>query len=356
MLHRIRSIAAVGLLLAACSPPPAFAQTPSTCVRAGSRVTIQAASHDTTCLLKSGAVSYTVTIAAVSPAPAPTPAPIDPPVSLGEPAFDATKQTMILQDDIEGYSDVVSMGATSTWNTYPRIVPNPSPVTTSQPVQASSNQLISPGHGGTGKAIRMLYDGSYQGSSKFETINLPDIPDLATHYMQYYGRVTFAQPLTGPLAVKWFLGWHKYSSTRVEWNTRYPSTAYRPGDTNPTIWQVIDQADAPTNGDQPVGPYPLKVFDGQWHRFTYSYRPNTSKGARDGFARMWVDGVKVIDVSAAACGTTPPGGTHAWCTLADVDNLDAGDGIRQIDWGWTQTTETPAWTYDVDDVKWWIDK
>ena len=347
----IRRIAACLALAVAGTPPLALAQQVATCSRVGSKVTITTAGHDTTCVLKSGAVSYIVTVAESAPSPSAAPTPQD-----GEPVFDATTQTMILQDDMERYPDIVSMGAVSVWNTIPRIAPNPAPVMTSQPVSTQNNQLITPGRGGTGKALRMLYDGSYQGSSKFETINTPKTPDLATHYMQYYGRVTFAQPFSGSLAVKWFLGWHSYTSTRVEWNTRYPSSAYSGIDHNATIWQVVDQADAQTNGDQPVGPYPLKVFDGQWHRFTYSYRPNTSKGSRDGFARMWVDGTKIVDVSAAACGTTPSGGTHAWCTLADVDNIDAGDGIRQIDWGWTQTTETPAWTYDVDDVKWWIDK
>ena len=94
------------------------------------------------------------------------------------------------------------------------------------------------------------------------------------------------------------------SSDRVQWNT-HDHLPCQTDDHHPTYWQVYDQSRETTcQANQPVGPYFNDVADNQWHRFTYEYRPNSAAGARDGVARMWVDGVKVIDVSAAAIGVT----------------------------------------------------
>ena len=73
---------------------------------------------------------------------------------------------------------------------------------------------------------------------------------------------------------------------------------------------------------------------------------------------MWVDGTKIVDVSAAAAGVTPSGGTKVWCTMAEVAQLDTyqtgminlgeymngglGDGV----------TDLPM-TLDFDDLGWW---
>jgi len=75
-------------------------------------------------------------------------------------------------------------------------------------------------------------------------------------------------------------------------------------------------------GYQPVGPYWNQLNNNQWHRATYLLQPASSPGATDGVARMWVDGTKIVDISAAAAGVTPPGGTKVWCTMAEVAQLD----------------------------------
>jgi hypothetical protein len=260
-----------------------------------------------------------------------------------------------MKDDMEGYASATAMGVVSFAKT-PRIVPIPAPMTTSQPVDETANQIISPGHGGTGKAMRMLYpppDGK-QHSADFVSLNTAGSPPLATHYFQYWGRVTVAGSLTAPptvLAVKWFEAWHAVD--RIQWNTHdhLPCPTYK----HYTYWQVYDKGVATTcQGNQPVGPYLNEnISDGAWHRFTYSYRPNTAKGSRDGFTRMWIDGVKIIDISLATAGVTPPGGEWPWCRLDDVDALAVNDGIDHVEWGSAQTTSPPAWTYDVDDFMWW---
>ena len=81
--------------------------------------------------------------------------------------------------------------------------------------------------------------------------------------------------------------------------------------------------------------------------------PNSAAGAEDGFARMWVDGKKIIDVSKATIGVVPAGGVKAWCTAADVDALAANTPTTHVNWGSTQTNTTSAWNLDVDDFTWW---
>jgi hypothetical protein len=68
---------------------------------------------------------------------------------------------------------------------------------------------------------------------------------------------------------------------------------------------------------------------------------------------MWIDGIKVIDISASAVGVTPPGGAKTWCEVDDIDALAVANGILYVRFGSTQTTTTPAWTYDIDDFVWW---
>jgi hypothetical protein len=254
-----------------------------------------------------------------------------------------------MQDNMDEYTDATTMGAKGQSGV--GIVPLPSPITTSQPVDTNAFKVVSPGHGGSGKAIRLAYTGAYQYAINWATNNNPRPAALATNYFSYWARVTMSKPLTSPLAVKWFEAWH--SSDRIQWNT-HDHLPWTGGDPNQTYWQVYDQGRGTTSqGDQPVGPYFTNIDDGQWHRFTFQYRPNTSAGSRDGFARMWVDGTKVIDISAATIGVTPPGGNKVWCNADDVDALAVNAGILYTRWGSAQTTSTPAWTYDIDDFTWW---
>jgi hypothetical protein len=71
---------------------------------------------------------------------------------------------------------------------------------------------------------------------------------------------------------------------------------------------------------------------------------------------MWIDGTKVIDVSAATIGVTPPGGEKPWCLADDVDALAINEGVVNLRFGGPQTTNPPDWTYDVDDLVWWVGK
>ena len=120
--------------------------------------------------------------------------------------------------------------------------------------------------------------------------------------------------------------------------------------------EVIDQADYNCNSSQPVGPFLKNFGDGQWHRWTIYYKPNSAPGARDAIARLWIDGTLIIRVEGTACGVTPTGGWKPWCDLTEVDNIYSGSyGVGFLEWGANRTDQTGIkFTYAIDDVKWWV--
>jgi hypothetical protein len=262
--------------------------------------------------------------------------------------------TLVAGDNMDRYTDAVSMGAYPYQYTGPQFSPNPAPSQTSTPVDTAYVSVIAPGRGDIGQALRMTFDGAYQEGHALATVNVPTQPDNETVYIQYYARVTPGSdwPLSQPVAVKWLQAFHNHSLTRLEFATRYPSSTDI-NQTAPTVWQVIDQAESPGNGDQPLGPYFHQLADGQWHRYTYALKSHTSTRVKDGFAQMWVDGTLIIDIEQATVGVVPPGGLRAWCTQDDVNHIIVADGVGRVTWGGTQTTVTGSWTYDVDDVLWW---
>lgn len=274
------------------------------------------------------------------------------------PVYDGTG-TLVFRDDLSKYTDAVAMGAVGLAG--PRLVPLNSPVTNGLPVNPVSNQVIvaTEQH-----VLRMGYTGAYQGSCNWLTTGTVTPPINSTHYLTFAARLTFAGPITREIAVKMLEGWHSVSTgTRVQWNTHnhLPWT----GGTHRTYFQVYDQAETATQGTQPVPPYfEEDVANGQEHTFAVEYRSNSAKGARDGIARMWIDGIKMIDISASAIGVTPLGGEKVWCNADDVDALANADSILGWRFGSTQTdgpgcnvapqvTFLP-WTYDlVGPITWW---
>ena len=212
------------------------------------------------------------------------------------------------------------------------------------------------GRDGTGHALRIYRTGQTQtASNSWWSDNLPAPSDAAHHFFQWWGRIVTASDLTQSLNVKWFMARHDGGGNRFQWNTYWIVGDQH--DTMPptgtTVWMGYENGTA--LAQQAVGPYfsDLATPNGGWHRFTYEYKPNTSAGARDGIARMWVDGVKVIDISADAVGVTPIGGTKPWCTWSDVDGINVLDPVVSVTWPSVQTTGSPAWTMDVDDFRWW---
>lgn len=104
---------------------------------------------------------------------------------------------------------------------------------------------------------------------------------------------------------------------------------------------------------QPVGPYFIDLADGNWHRFTILYKSASTNGASDGIVRAWADGTKIVDLSAAACGITPPNGTRVWCNASDLTQIRA-DRIHNFMFPATMNGASVGFNYDVDDLKWWV--
>lgn len=267
-----------------------------------------------------------------------------------EPVYNAAVDTLVWDDTsfIDSMPDYTTMQNSTASSIRYHSIYGPDPMTGGAGFAIGTDG----GYDGLGHYLRVGYLGTYQETHTVDTVNTPARVDGQTAFLQAWCRVTMASPLnTTTLAIKWFMWWHD-DGLRIEWDTH----DHLPGPNYPSPyvfgWQVYDTAATAGQADQPLGPYPVQVFDGSWHRFTYQYKNNTSVGGRDGIARMWVDGTKIIDISASAVGVTPPGGDRPWCAWDDVDALDtqAGHFLR---WLGNLTTSTPAFTVDLDQFRWW---
>ncbi len=297
-----------------------------------------------------------------------TPPPCGPDYGADEPRFDADAGTLVLRDDMDGYA--------STADLFPACkAPGPAAFVDSSWLNCSNAgpntthvQTIAPGRGGAGKALRLVYDGVNQESPGLSTNPMATGPTAAvqTMYVSHCARLTPAAPLgSQAVAFKFILFYHQ-NYDRIQFNTHdhLPWS----GGSFPTYWQVYDGSrETVSQGDQALGPHfneDIAVPGATWHRFTYAYRQNTTAdnegkslpfpaSSRDGFARMWIDGTKVIDISQATVGVTPQGGEKPWCTEDDVDALSGPDGIIRVAFGGALTAGHTAFTFDIDDFAWW---
>jgi hypothetical protein len=172
----------------------------------------------------------------------------------------------------------------------------------------------------------------------------------------------------GPVGGKWLLLWVDNLGGPARDRIQFAWTGF-----NPVVWRPQDGPN--TSGfyrtAQPVGPYANPdINDGQWHRITHLFKPNSSTtyqhvggtspaneiytgtSSRDGRIAMWVDGVKVMDVSQATVGVTPPGGTNPWCYQSDVDWIPHAAG-QYLEFPSVINDSAMSWTIDHDDLKVW---
>ncbi len=274
-------------------------------------------------------------------------------VPTGEPVLNVSNgDAVIYQDNMDQYTtphDMDSWPGYSIHPFYPDQYPN-------------NYGVITSAHGGSGKALRLVYING--GGERFiwktnpENISTWYAPGNSAFVLQYWFRISKnGGPGGGPgygstaVGMKWVEFWNVGNGARTQFSVTAGNATTGP------LWHVNPASRNPV-GYQPVGPYWNQVNNNQWHRVTYLYQPASSPGATDGIARMWIDGTKIVDVSAAAAGITPPGGTKVWCTLSEVATLDvaqtgminlgeymngaAGDGV----------TDLPM-TLDFDDLMWW---
>jgi len=223
-----------------------------------------------------------------------------------------------------------------------------------------------PGRSG-GLAVQWHYVGKYQETHGVQTTGKSVTPTgKATMVLQYWLRFQ-ADPghsLTSTDAngsgnaivqIKNIMLWHDQNRFQIMTHGHGGCPKYGP---SYSMLGVIDQADVGCESDQPVGPFLKNFADGQWHRWTILYKPNSAQGSRDGIARLWIDGTLVIRIEKDAVGVTPPGGWKPWCTAEELDALYSGSyGVGLIEWGANRTDDSGIpFTMAIDDVQWWVAK
>jgi hypothetical protein len=94
-----------------------------------------------------------------------------------------------------------------------------------------------------------------------------------------------------------------------------------------------------------------ELNDGDWHRMQFHHKPNTTSSysgltgstsanetysgtsSRDGYLKMFIDGVLRLNYSQDAVGVTPSGGDGVWCYQGDVDMIPGVGGTNAVPGG-----------------------
>jgi len=313
-----------------------------------------------------GAASLTVVVPPAAPAAPPPPASPD----LAEPTFDATAATMLFNENFDAYTFNSLHPACGSAEPKHAIVDHSwyycSQFSTNGGQGIDNSVTVVPGHSGNG--VQWHYDGVYQETHGVVKTggSAPPTGQKAT-VVQYWLR--FPSDPGGPLLttkdadgnssaivqIKNIMLWHDQNRFQIMTHAHFGCPVYGP---SYTMLGVIDQAEIDCNSDQPIGPFFGSYADGQWHRWTIYYKPNSAQGTRDAVARLWIDGTLLLRIDLAACGVTPPGGWKPWCDLAELDAIYSGTyGVGLIEWGANRTDQSGIpFSMAIDDFKWWVMK
>ncbi len=309
-----------------------------------------------------GAASLTVIVPPAVPPPPSSP-------DLAEPTFDGTAATMLFNENFDAYTFNSLHPACGSAEPQHAIVDHSwyycSQFSTNGGPGVDNGVKVVPGHSGNG--VQWHYDGVYQETHGVVTTggSAPPTGQKAT-VVQYWLR--FQSDPGGPsltskdasgnssaiVQIKNIMLWHDQNRFQIMTHAHF-GCAYGP---SYTMLGVIDQAEVACTSDQPVGPFFGSYADGQWHRWTIYYKPNSAQGTRDGVARLWIDGTLVVRIESGACGVTPPGGWKPWCDLTELDALYSGKyGVGLIEWGANRTDQSGIpFSMAIDDFKWWVMK
>lgn len=107
------------------------------------------------------------------------------------------------------------------------------------------------------------------------------------------------------------------------------------------------------SGTGKAGIYDLPALaDGLWHCMVFVAKPQTGT-SEDGTSQAYLDGFKMMEVSTAAIGVTPSGGTKAYCTAPDVPKVTTKTIGGQNQYGGTLNASTGPFNYDTDQIRFW---
>ncbi len=277
-----------------------------------------------------------------------------------EPVFDPSQSQMLFQQNFDRYTtdSLRPRCGTSPASTPKRVVDNAvQHCTPGAGWTYDANVSIGAGH--SGNAVTIHYDGPYQ-ETHGVVVGYGGSTGKSVTVIQYWAKWTpdagFTLDGNSIIQIKNIMLWNDIS--RFEAMTHAHAGGCPISEPSATMLGQYDQGDSQCNADQPVGPYFATYANGQWHRWTIAYKPNTAQGSRDGMMRLWIDGTVVLRVEKSAIGVTPPGGFKPWCLGVDVDNLYSGNfGVSALQWGANRTDGSKIpFTLAIDDVKWWVAK
>ena len=262
--------------------------------------------------------------------------PTPPPVPSGEPTYTgAPGQTLIAQGNGSSakYSSLTAAGAADGVYNVPWFAPHPSPVQDGNPVDPSSAAILPTGGKSGGKAIQSLFlpiasgqnGGRWGITGTGMTVSNSDVL-FETYWIKGTGAPVNAT------AIKFHqIDDADTGGARTQTSTRFTQGFVGHDPAQVTFFQVLATSEADDFGQQPFGPYLPDIFDGSYHRFTWSQAGHASSANKDGWVKMWIDGTLVLWVQQTVVGVTPTGGFKAWCTQAVVDYLRTNHVVGEAD-------------------------
>ena len=310
-----------------------------------------------------GAASLSVIAPPTTPPPTTPPPTTSTPDPATEPTFDATAATMLFSESFDNYTFNTLHPTCGSAEPSRTIIDHSwyycAQFSTNGGPGVDNGVQVVPGH--SGNAVSYHYDAVYQESHGLMLTAGSVAPTgKAAMVVQYWAKWTpdngkvFAD--TSIIQIKNIMMWHE-NGTRFQMATSSHSgncPIYGP---SWTMVGVQDQAQVGCESDQPIGPFFASFANGQWHRWTIYYKPNSVAGARDGIARLWLDGKLVIDLDKNVCGIAPTGGWKPWCDVAELDALYSGTyGVGTLEWGGPLTAGSTPFSVAIDDLKWWVMK
>jgi hypothetical protein len=296
----------------------------------------------------------------VAPPPAPPPPP--PPVATSDEPQDPG---VYLWSDPFEYESVAKMQQCP--NTIGAL-PNPHTV----PNHSNCNDLPGAGYqlteGRNGKALRGIYPAGGRGGPGWLSPHWGTVNFGRSVVIQFYVRIQLGQNYL-PYGGKFFEAWWVNGATgRIQWSN------------NGELFEIALGAN-PGGGvnrtQQPVAPRWSDIDDGEWHRVTLLFKPNTFSNylrtggttsatevctggsSRDGRVAMWIDGAKIQDYSQATVDVVPLGGTGPWARQCDVDMIPGNSGsnsfggVHHFQFPEFANGTTTGLTIDHDDLKVW---
>jgi hypothetical protein len=262
------------------------------------------------------------------------------------PTFDSTTDLLLVADNFDSWTGVNRRGVPG-----PKLnVYRDSPVGGGSPPATVS--LVS-GRSGHGQALRITYPRQatrnaqsrhYVGTEGVST------PTGVSSFQEVWIRTSPGASPDG-YSPKWIQHYHPAVPGSSANRIQISSFKFGAGSRSPSglagrdCWHVNSLANSLACSRN--APRWRDINDGQWHRFTTEVRAHSARGARDGVARLWIDGLVVVDLSAAgvAAGRT---------NEAELSQLVYGVPITDIHLGDLLFLGTVAtWTMDMDDFRRW---